>query len=63
MKKFWCVQQKYFDRGQVKILVFAVNADVKPENGSCENKMCDEYRDYFDTYEEAAAWAKQAREA
>ena len=34
-----------------------------PENGMTENKMCDEYVDYFDTYEEAAAWAEQARKA
>ena len=27
-----------------------------------ENAMCDEYHDYFETYEEAAAWAQQGRQ-
>lgn len=60
---FWCVNQKYFDSGYVKVLAYEVKADRKPENGMRENNLCDEYRDYFDTYEEAAAFAKQAREA
>lgn len=63
MKKFWCVNQKFFDSGYVKVLTYAVEAETKPENGFRENKMCDEYHDYFDTYEEAKAWAKQAEEA
>lgn len=33
------------------------------ENGMTENKMCDHYIDYFDTYEEALAWYKQAKNA
>ena len=28
-----------------------------------ENKTCDEYHDYFDTYKEAAAYAADARKA
>ena len=28
-----------------------------------ENKMCDHYIDYFDTYEEALAWYEQSRKA
>lgn len=28
-----------------------------------ENKTCDEYHDYFDTYEEATAYAADARKA
>lgn len=60
---FWCVNQKYFDSGYVKVLVYEVKADRKPENGMRENSLCDEYHDYFDTYEEAAAFAKQTREA
>ena len=28
-----------------------------------ENKTCDEYHDSFDTYEEAAAYAADARKA
>lgn len=60
---FWCVNQKYFDSGYVKVLVYEVKADRKPENGMRANNLCGEYHDYFDTYEEAAAFAKQAREA
>lgn len=61
--KFWCVSNKYFDSGKVKVTIFPVEAETKPENRMTENKMCDEYVDYFDTYEEAAAWADQARKA
>ena len=62
-RQFWGVSQKYFDSGKVKVNIFPVEAETKPENGVAENKMCDEYVDYFDTYEEAAAWAEQARKA
>ena len=62
-RKFWGVSQKYFDSGKVKANIFPVEAETKPENGMAENKMCDEYVDYFETYEEAAAWAEQARKA
>lgn len=59
MAKFWCVCNKYFDSGRVKTRLYAVEAESKPENGMRENSMCDEYHDYFDTYEEAAAFAKE----
>lgn len=62
-RKFWGVSQKYFDSGKVKVNIFPVEAETKPENKMTENKMCDEYVDYFDTYEEAVAWAEQARKA
>lgn len=61
--KFWAVSQKYFDSGHVKVNLYPVEAEAKPENCMTENKMCDHYIDYFDTYEEAAAWAEQARHA
>lgn len=61
--EFWCVNQKYFDSGYVKVNVYSIETETKPENGMRENKTCDEYHDYFDTYEEAAAWAEQARKA
>ena len=63
LKTFWGVSQKYFDSGEVRVRVFPVTADAKPENGMTENKMCDEYVDYFDTYEEAVVWAEQAKKA
>ena len=62
-RQFWGVSQKYFDSGKVKVNIFSAEAETKPENGMTENKMCDEYVDYFETYEEAEAWAEQARKA
>lgn len=62
-QQFWAVNTKFFDSGRVKVTVYPVYADEKPENGSQENRMCDEYIDYFDTQEEASAWAEQARKA
>ena len=62
-RQFWGVSQKYFDSGKVKVNIFSVEAETKPENGMTENKMYNEYIDYFDTYEEAAVWAEQARKA
>jgi len=62
-RKFWSVSQKYFDNGRVKVNISPVEAETKPESKMTENKMCDEYVDYFDTYEEAAAGAEQARKA
>ena len=62
-RQFWGVSQKYFDSGKVKVNIFSAEAETKPENGMTENKMYNEYIDYFDTYEEAAVWAEQARKA
>lgn len=58
---FWAVSQKHFDSGKVKVNLYPVEADVKPENGMTENKMCDHYIDYFETCEEAVAFAEQAK--
>lgn len=63
MKKFWCVTTKFFDSGKVKAIIAPVEAEEKPENGCVENRMCDEYRDYFDTYEEALKWYEDAKKA
>lgn len=66
MKKttqYWGVSTKLFDSGKVKTNIFPVEAATKPESMKEENQMCDEYRDFFDTFEEAAAWANQARRA
>lgn len=62
-RQFWAVNTKFFDSGRVKVNVYPVFAEEKPEGGSQENKTCDEYIDYFDTQEEASAWAEQARNA
>lgn len=61
--KFWLVVAKYFDSGRVKVNIAPIEAESKPENTMVENKMCDEYHDYFDTYEEAAKYAQDARNA
>ena len=58
MKEFWCVVSRYFDSGKVKTMCFSVEATEKPENSSVENRLCDEYRDYFDTYEEAKEYER-----
>lgn len=61
--KYWLVTTKFFDSGRVKVNIAPVEAESKPADGMQENAMCDEYHDYFETYEEAAAWAQQAKEA
>ena len=61
--KFWCVNQKYFDGGAVKVNVYAIEADEKPQNSYVENMMCDEYHDYFNTCEEANEFAKTVENA
>ena len=61
--KYWLVTTKFFDSGRVKVNIASVEAECKPADGMRENAMCDEYYDYFETYEEAAAWAQQARMA
>lgn len=66
MKKttqYWGVSTKFFDSGKVKTNIFPVEAAAKPESTMEENRMRDEYRDFFDTFEEATAWADQARRA
>nr|UWH99303.1 MAG: hypothetical protein [Bacteriophage sp.] len=61
--KYWLVVTKFFGSGRVKVNIAPVKAESKPADGMQENAVCDEYHDYFETYEEAAAWAQQAREA
>ena len=60
---FWHVVTKFFDSGKVKVNLAPIEADRKPEDHMSENKTCGEYHDYFDTYEEAAAYAADARNA
>ena len=62
-RKFWGVSNRYFDNGRVEVDIFPVEAVAKPESRSNEGRVCDEYIDYFDTYEEAAAWAEQSKNA
>lgn len=62
-RQFWAASTKYFDSGAVKVNLYPVETETKPENGMTENKMCDRYINYFDTYEDALAWRKQAERA
>ena len=54
---------KYFDSGHVKVNLYSVVAEAKPEGGMTENKTCDHYIDYFDTYEDALTWYEQSKKA
>ena len=60
---FWHFVTKFFDSGKINVNLAPIEADRKPENPMSENKTCDEYHDSFDTYEEAAAYAADARKA
>ena len=53
MNTYYCVYTKFFDSGRVKAVMYPIQAECKPENRMSENRMCDEYLDYFDTYAEA----------
>lgn len=63
MKKYWCVKSKFFDGGTVRAWIYEVKAQEKPQNEQVENKICDEYRDYFDTYEEAKKFVEEVENA
>lgn len=63
MKTFYCVVSKFFDGGGVKAVLFDIQAEEKPKNGQVENSLCDEYHDYFDTYDEAKAFQKSCYKA
>lgn len=61
MQNYWCVSTKFFDSGSVKAVMYQVEAEEKPKNCRVENLMCDEYHDYFDTYEEARRFWKNVQ--
>lgn len=63
MKKFWAVSTKYFDSGRVKVNLYSIEAETKPESGMTESKTCDHYIDYFDTCEDALTWYEQSKKA
>lgn len=60
---YWCVKQKYFDNGQVKVKVYPVEAEAKPGNSMQQAQAYDHYCDYFEVQEEAAAFAQEAMQA
>ena len=61
--RFWAVSTKYFDSGRVKVNLYSIEAETKPESGMTESKTCDHYIDYFDTYEDALMWYGQSKKA
>lgn len=63
MKTYYCVSTKFFDSGRVKAVMYDIKAEEKPKNQQVENNLCDEYRDYFDTYEEARKFWEESQMA
>ena len=63
MKKFYAVEQKYFDNGAVSVRSHIVNAPEKPENISQETGLFDIYIDYFDNPVEAEDFRQKALKA
>lgn len=43
--KFWAVSTKYFDSGRVKVNIYPVEAETKPESGMTENLYQDRTMD------------------
>ena len=62
IKTFWCVNRKYFDGGYVKILIYDVKAEAKPEDMQVNNKLCTEYENFFDSFDEANLFADELRQ-
>ena len=56
--KFWYVKHKYFDGGSMRTIVNDIEANEKPEDGKTDNKMCEEWVNYFSTYEEAKKFSE-----
>lgn len=63
MKTFYCVTTRFFDSGRVKAIMYQIEANEKPQNTMVENNLCDQYNDYFDTYEEAYKFWEEAQTA
>ena len=61
--KYWCVSTKFFDSGKVKAVMYEVEANEKPKNSNVENSICDEYHDYFESYDEAKQFWREAQTA
>ena len=62
IKTFWCVNHKYFDDGYVKILIYDVKAEVTPEDRQVDNKLCTEYENFFDSFDEANLFADELKQ-
>ena len=63
MKEYWSVMTTFDDKGKVKAYVGSTLAAQKPESTSENLKSCDRYTDWFDTENEARAFAAEAKNA
>jgi len=64
VKTYWCVCSTVYNSGRViAAVVDNKESELKPESHCTEMHDRDIYQDWFDSYEEAEAFAKEAREA
>ena len=63
VKVFYCVQQRYYDNGKVSACVYSLEAEEKPKMWGRSEIDCDLWLDFFDTLEEAEAFARECYKA
>lgn len=63
LSKFWCVDVRRFDGNGIKVLLYSVMAQYLPEHEDVPNKLCQQTRDYYITYNEAKFVKKTLEEA
>lgn len=64
LKTYWCVTTSVDDRGRVVAAITdTVEAVSKPENTSISTRRKDIYNDWFESPEEAQAFADEAKRA
>ncbi|MBO6267125.1 MAG: hypothetical protein J6M06_02710 [Synergistaceae bacterium] len=63
MAAFWCVNSKFLVSGKVRISVYPIDAEVKPERITEPGATCVTCYDYFDTNKEAWAFAEKVKKA
>ena len=64
MKTYYCVITTVCDSGRIiAAVVDHKEADGKPPSHCTENRDCDIYQDWFGSYEEAQAFADEAKSA
>lgn len=63
LKTYWCIKQKYYDNGEVEMKLFKVEAKEKPDNVMAERVAYDEYREYYESEEDAKNFIKMNENA
>lgn len=58
MKTYFCVITRFAGNEKSKAILTDIRANEKPKDIEIEKELYDEYRNYFDTFEEAANYAK-----